>query len=50
MKNKRYFRYAATQIETKNYDIVSLPQGHFLLVYKNHMIDNRVKSIELKQK
>ncbi len=43
-------RYAATQIETKKYDIVSLPQGHFLLVYKNHMIDNRVTSIELKQK
>lgn len=41
-------RYTATQVETEKYDIISLPQGRFLLVYKNHMIDNRVLSIELK--
>lgn len=38
-------RYSARQIETKKFSVVSLPEGKFLLITKNHMISDRVANI-----
>ena len=40
-------RYSAEQVETDRIGYVDLPEGRFLLVMKNHMIDNRVERISL---
>ena len=40
-------RFSADQVETDKISIIDLPEGRFLLVMKNHMIDNRVDRISL---
>ena len=40
-------RYSAEQVETDRIDYIDLPEGRFLLVMKNHMIDNRVETVSL---
>ena len=40
-------RYSAEHVETDRIDYVDLPEGRFLLVMKNHMIDNRVERVSL---
>lgn len=40
-------RYSAKQVETDRIDYIDLPEGRFLLVMKNHLIDNRVERISL---
>ena len=40
-------RYSAEQVETDRIDYIDLPEGRFLLVMKNHLIDNRVERISL---
>lgn len=40
-------RYSAEQVETDRIGYVDLPEGRFLLVMKNHLIDNRVERISL---
>lgn len=38
-------RYSTRQVKTEKVSIITLPQGRFILVLKNHMIANRVESI-----
>ena len=40
-------RYSAEHVETDRIDYIDLPEGRFLLVMKNHMIDNRVETVSL---
>ena len=40
-------RYTAEQVETDRIGYVDLPEGRFILVMKNHMIDKRVERISL---
>ena len=38
-------RYSAKEVKTNDLSVVTLPQGRFILVMKNHMIADRVESI-----
>lgn len=40
-------RYAAREVATNKLAVVSLPEGRFLLVTKNHMVSDRVERISL---
>ena len=40
-------RYSAREVPTANLRVITLPQGRFVLVMKNHLIDPRVESITL---
>lgn len=40
-------RYAASEVETNKVDVITLPEGRFLLVYKNSMVDERVTGISV---
>ena len=41
----RMERYTAKEVKTNDLSMVTLPQGRFILVMKNHVIANRVESI-----
>lgn len=40
-------RYAASEVETNKVDVITLPEGRFLLVYKNSMVVDRVTGISV---
>lgn len=40
-------RYSAKQIETDKISVIALPQGHYVFVMKNRMIESRVERISL---
>lgn len=41
-------RYSAKEVKTTDLTVITLPQGKFVLVMKNHMIADRVDSITLR--